>query len=291
VTPFDEFAAAKTRVAESASVHPLTTVRIDGSAQHFLPVGNAWSRARYDGGFHLVPSRDGRLPSLTLVFVRSREGNTAAADPSELGGGDTDKHLIYEGLSRVAADAVMAGATTAAGEHVFFSVWHPEMVALRRELGLPRHPAQVVATGTGCIDIRTSRVFNVPDVPVYLLATSGACTRLAVPLRERPWVRVVAVEGDDLRGPLEALRAEFGIARISAVGGRTIATALLDGGLVGDVALTTTERSGGQPETPFYAGTRTLPLKPIVTKRSTDPDAPFLFEHLEVVRATDTHSG
>jgi hypothetical protein len=34
-----------------------------------------------------------------------------------------------------------------------------------------------------------------------------------------------------------------------------------------------------------------LPLKPIVIKRSTDPDALFLFEHLEVVRATDTHSG
>jgi riboflavin biosynthesis pyrimidine reductase len=153
---------------------------------------------------------------------------------------------------------------------------------VRDELGLRRHPAQVVATGTGRIDIRTSRVFNVPDVPVYLLATRGAYARLAVPLRERPWVRVVPVEGDDLRAPLEALHAQFGIARISAVGGRTMATVRLDAGLVRDVALTTTERSAGQPETPFYVGKRALLLKPIVTKRGTDPDAPFLFEHLEV---------
>jgi riboflavin biosynthesis pyrimidine reductase len=282
VTPFDGFAAAKTAVAASASLHPLTTIRVDAAAWHLPHVGNPWSRAKYDGGFHLVPPPDDRLPAITLVFVRSREGNTAAADLSELGGGDTDQHLIYEGLSRVAADAVMAGATTAAGEHVFFSVWHPEMVALRRELGLRRHPAQVVATGTGCIDIRTSRAFNVPDVPVYLLATHGACARLAVPLRERPWVRVVPVEGDDLRAPLEALRAQFGIARISAVGGRTIATALLDAGLVQDICLTTTERSAGRPGTPFYVGNRALALKPIVTKRATNPAAAFLFEHLAV---------
>jgi riboflavin biosynthesis pyrimidine reductase len=285
VTPFDDFAAARVRDAASASLHPMTTIRVGAAAQHLPHVGNAWSRAQYDGGFHLVPPTDDRLPAITLVFVRSREGNTGAGDPSELGGGDTDKHLIYEGVSRVAADAVMAGAATAAGEDVFFSVWHPEIVALRLELGLRRHPAQVVATGTGRIDIGTSRVFNVPDVPVCLLATRGAYARLAVPLRERPWVRVVPVEGDDLRAPLEALRAQFGIARISAVGGRTMATALLDAGLVRDVALTTTERSAGQPETPFYVGKRALPLKPIVTKRSTDPDAPFLFEHLVVGRA------
>jgi hypothetical protein len=43
---------------------------------------------------------------------QSRDGNTGAADPSTLGGGNTDLHLIYEGLSRVDADAVMAGAAT-----------------------------------------------------------------------------------------------------------------------------------------------------------------------------------
>jgi riboflavin biosynthesis pyrimidine reductase len=279
---FDAFAAAKTRDAEAARIHPLETLRADAASENLPEIGNAWTRALYDGGFYLVPSPDDGLPAVSLVFVQSREGNTGADDPADLGGGDADKHLIYEGLSRVAADAVMAGATTAGGEDVFFSVWHPELVALRAELGLPRHPAQVVATGTGCIDIGSSRVFNVPEVPVYLLATPRACARLGAELRERPWVRVVPIVGDDLGPPLEALRQEFGIQRISAVGGRMTATALLDAGLVQDICLTTTERSAGQPDTPFYVGKRLLALKPLVTKRATDPAAPFLFEHFGV---------
>jgi len=52
------------------------------------------------------------------VFVQSRDGNTGARDPSSLGGGDTDKHLIYEGLSRVASDAVVAGAETIRGGNI-----------------------------------------------------------------------------------------------------------------------------------------------------------------------------
>jgi hypothetical protein len=31
----------------------------------------------------------------------------------------------------------------------FFSVWHPELVALRESLGLSRHPAQVVVSKRG----------------------------------------------------------------------------------------------------------------------------------------------
>jgi hypothetical protein len=38
----------------------------------------------------------------------------------------TDKHLIYEGLSRAAADAVLAGAATVRAGDIVFSVWHPE---------------------------------------------------------------------------------------------------------------------------------------------------------------------
>ena len=69
-----------------------------------------------------------RRPACHLVFVQSRDGNTGARDPSLLGGGDTDKHLIYEGLSRVAADAVLSGAETIRGGHLVMSVWHPELV-------------------------------------------------------------------------------------------------------------------------------------------------------------------
>ncbi len=285
--PFDEFAAEKRREADAARIHPLSTVTRDPSVAQLQAVGNDWTRRLYDGDFHLLPPPAER-PAVSLVFVRSRDWNTAADDPSELGGGDTDKHLIYEGLSRVAADAVMAGAATAAGEDLFFSVWHPELVALRAALGLPRHPAQVVVTGTGTIDVRRSRVFNVPEVPAFVLATPPARERLGFSLRERPWVRVVPITGE-LRPALEVLRSAFGIQRISAVGGRTTASALIDEGLIQDVCLTTTERVAGQPGTPFYIGKQSLALRPIVAKQSTDPEAPFLFEHLML--ATSSQSG
>ena len=105
------------------------------------------------------------VTNLSLAFVQSRDGNTEAADPGEFGAGATDKHLIYEGLSRVAADAVLVGAGTVHPE-AFFSVWHPELIALRESLGFPRHPAQVVVSKRGHVDL-ASLLFNVPDVPVF----------------------------------------------------------------------------------------------------------------------------
>ena len=109
---FRQFAERKTREAERALIHPLITVADRSAGRNLLAVGNAWTRRNYDGDFHLcrIP---GESPAVSLVFVQSREGNTAADNPEDLGGGAADKHLIYEGLSRVAADAVLAGAATA----------------------------------------------------------------------------------------------------------------------------------------------------------------------------------
>lgn len=282
---FAELAATKIARAAAANIYPLRTVDRRASQDSLLSVGNDWTRALYDGDFHLSHATDSRRPAVSLVFVQSGDGNTVADDPECLGGGDTDKHFLYEGLTRVAADGVMAGARTAGGEQVFFSVWHPELVSLRASLGLPRHPAQIVATGTGCIDVSRSLVFNVPGVPVYVLAEPGACERLEAEVRLRPWVKMIPIDQDHLAAGFEVLRRKYGIERISAVGGRTIATALLDQRLVQDIYLTTTTRPGGEPSTPFYAGKRPPRVDPVVGKRCTDPDAPFLFEHLAVSAA------
>jgi riboflavin biosynthesis pyrimidine reductase len=316
VPDFESFVARKTREAARASIRGLVTID-DRSGRHSVEtIGNAWTRQLYDGPFHLlgaatVPlkrhttarlnpdstrplsgpigsgfapsgSLTSELPCISLVFVQSKDGNTGTDNPEELGGGATDKHLIYEGLSRVAADAVLAGATTAAGEDVFFSVWHPELVALRASLGLPRHPTQVVVTGRACINPDTALLFNVPDVPVIVVGSVYACGVLARAAASRRSMALVPMEGNDLRPALRRLRAAFGIQRISCIGGRTTATALLDAGLVQDICLTTTVRTAGEPETPFYAGQKPPAWEPIVRKRGMDPDGPILFEHLAV---------
>ena len=127
----------------------------------------------FDGPFYLSPAPPGDLPAANLVFVRSRDGDTVADNPSTLGGGEADKHLIYEGLSRVAADGVLSGAATIRGSELVLSIWHPELVALRASLGMPRHPAQIVATSRG-LDLDDGLMFNEPALRVLMItATAG----------------------------------------------------------------------------------------------------------------------
>lgn len=130
---FQHFAARKTREAATASIERLSTTfdRRDDSRVH--GIGNDWSRLHYGGEFGLVRP-GGQQTAVSLVFIQTKDGNTGGPDPSAFGGGATDLHLIYEGLSRVAADAVLAGAGSVHRD-AFFSVWHPNLVALRASLG------------------------------------------------------------------------------------------------------------------------------------------------------------
>jgi riboflavin biosynthesis pyrimidine reductase len=272
---FERFVADKTRAAAGAALAQYVT-EVDSRQDNALVVGNAWSMRLFDGPFYLSPPRSTLRPSCSLVFVRSADGNTGAADPGTLGGGETDKHLIYEGLSRAAADAVLAGAETVRGTDLILSVWHPEMVHLRTSLGLPRHPVQIVATIRG-IALDEALLFNVPEVPVVLLTSSAGADHMKDAVRARPWVTLLRMETpEDLPDAFERLRSR-GISRVSCVGGRTLASHLLAAHLVDDVYLTTAARAGGEPGTP-------LPMpgqsRVIVRKHGTGTDTGVVFEHL-----------
>ena len=273
---YPAFAAEKGRAALESSVGHLITEELR-TGDGLINIGNAWTRDHFDDGFWMSPvPRD--FPAVSLVFVQSREGNTAADNPSDLGGGDTDLHLIYEGLSRAAADAVLAGAATASGR-VFFSVWRPEIIALRESLGLPRHPAQVVLTREGHLDLDATLLFNVPSVPVFIVAGERALDRVARPAAERPWITLMPLEHEDLRTSIARL-SEYGIRRISAIGGATTASALIDAGVVQDLYLTTSAVTAGVEGTPFYTGPAQVRRRLIVRKRSgADVQPPIVFEH------------
>jgi riboflavin biosynthesis pyrimidine reductase len=241
-----------------------------------VPIGNAWSREFYDGPFYVFAAPPDR-PAISLVFVQSRNGNTGADDPADLGGGPTDKHLLYEGLSRVAADAVLAGASSV-GRNVLFTTHQPELVALRLELGFPRHPTQMVISNAGHLDL-SARLFSTPDVPVIILA-GKQCERTIKPqLHDRSWITMVPI-GDSLAGALAAVRRDHGIGRISAIGGRVTATSLVDAGLVQDLYLTTSAIDAGEPDTPWYVGEKFPKLAVIAKKREVTARLPLLFEHL-----------
>jgi riboflavin biosynthesis pyrimidine reductase len=281
VTRFETYGERREKEAVSAVLSGFYTIEDVPAGYGLVAIGNDWTRRCFDGDFYRV--RDGRAdrPFISLVFVQSCNGNTVADNPSTLGGGNTDKHLIYEGLSRVDADAVLAGAATARSERIVFSVWHPELVDLRRSLGHRRHPAQVVVTDSGNLPIERGLMFEEPTLPVYLVTKSSVVPALRARLRDRPWVDVVdAGERLSLPAAMRYLR-EKGLRVISAIGGRHTATALLGDGLISEIYLTTSPIEAGEPNTPFYEGPP-LNLSRALLKAGQGPEEGVKFEHFIV---------
>jgi 5-amino-6-(5-phosphoribosylamino)uracil reductase len=275
---FQKYCRRKEELATGARPAGFATVRQGLPPPHALVVENAWTRTCFDGPFYVSRPASPAHPAVSLVFVQSLDGNTGADDPATLGGGETDLHVIYEGLSRAAADAVLAGATTARGEEIVFSVWHPQMVELRLELGKTRHPAQIVVTNGRDLPLDTALMFTTPAFGVWLIAPSSVAARLRERLSARPWIGVIdAGEPLSLAPALRELRGR-GVEYISAIGGRRTATALIDEGLVQDVYLTTAPKSGGQPNTPFYEGAP-LSLHPVLEKHGRGSETGVRFEH------------
>ena len=182
------------------------------------PIASVWTAALFDGPFFESPSRDPALPAINTVFVQSADRNTGTRNPAGLGGGETDTHLIYEGLSRVRADAVLTGATTIRGSQTIFGVWHPELARLREQFALPRYPAQIVATLQRPAGIESELLFNVPEVRVFILTTAAddrQTARRATAMDHRPG-RVRAHRLADARKRCARTMAR----RISCIGGR-----------------------------------------------------------------------
>ena len=273
---FDAFVDNKTADAVKGRPAGFAT-EFDRASGDLSAIGNAWSRQLFDGPFYLSPVPSPTRPACSLVFVQSKDGNTGARNPASLGGGDTDTHLIYEGLSRVGADAVLAGAETIRGGDVVFSVWHPELVELRASLGKPRHPIQIIATLRG-LDLDHGLLFNVPEIQVVVITLGDGAHLMRPALASRPWITpVVMQQPTDLPWAFERLR-ELGIERISAVGGRRIAAQMIDAGLVQDVYLTTSPKTGGEPDTLFYP--RPLNGEVIVRKLGRGNEAGVIFEQV-----------
>jgi riboflavin biosynthesis pyrimidine reductase len=280
---FSAFAARKTTAAVTAHIPGYLTTESHGDDLGLRSIANKWTSDRFDGPFFESDTSDPALPAVNTVFVQSADGNTGAQNPMELGGGLTDKHLIYEGLSSVHAHAILTGASTIRGEQMVMAIWHPELVALRTALGLERYPVQVVATRSGDLDVESALLFNVPDLRVFILTNDTGARSLERHLEQRPWIRVLSGghQSDVVEG-LKTLRAGHGITRVSCIGGRTLTTQLIDAGVVQDIYLTTSPTPGGEPNTPFYTAAQPLNTTLVVRKAGRDEEAGVTFQHLRL---------
>ena len=277
------FVDQKTTAAVTARIPGYLTTESNGAELGLRSIANAWTSERFDGPFFESEPANPALPAVNTVFVQSSDGNTGAENPMDLGGGLTDKHLIYEGLSSAHADAILTGASTIRGAQMVMAIWHPELVALRTALGLERYPVQVVATRSGDLDIESALLFNVPELRVFILTDETGAERLEPHTRRRPWIQVLSGgrESNVIAG-LKTLRADHGIARVSCIGGRTLTTQLIDAGVVQDLYLTTSPEPGGDPNTPFYTGAQTLTTTLVVSKAGRDVETGVRFEHLRL---------
>ena len=285
---FEELNKRKIARAVSSKIAGFRSVK-DNTANFSLSkiAGNDWTRLLFEGPFYCSSPIGGKMPLVTAVFVQSKNGNTdtESGNPGDLGGGETDLHLVYEGLSRIDADAVMAGANTIRGSGIVFGVWHPELSKIRRQIE-PNFifPAQIIVSASGNLDLDNDLIFNLPDIQVYIITTDKGAESLAnrPGAHRRGWVRVISTGSTiDFRTAFQNLSRSAEINKISVVGGRTTVSELFDQGLISDLYLTTSPVECGKPNTPFYVGKKGLPPSRLVLKKEgLGKEKGVIFEHL-----------
>ena len=100
-TRFAAFVDRKITAAVTARIPGYVTTESNGAALGLRSITGGWASERFDGPFFESEASNPALPAVNTVFVQSSDKNTGAQNPMALGGGLTDKHLIYEGLSSV----------------------------------------------------------------------------------------------------------------------------------------------------------------------------------------------
>ena len=120
-------------------------------------------------------------------------------------------------------------------------------------------------------------MFNLPDLRVIVITVPTAAADMAGELRHRPWIETIVMPDATALGAAFGMLRARGVERVSVIGGRTVARALIDAALVQDLYLTTAAKAGGDPETPLYPGPLHGAL--IVRKRGTGADEGLVFEH------------
>jgi len=265
---FQEYCRRKEEAAMAAALAGFTTIAEEAGGADLLSFGNAWTRRLFDGDFHRSAGPvSPELPSVSLIVTE--EGTL----------GTTVPHLLHEGLTRVDADAVLGGIGEPVSTDQICSVWHPELVKLRTERGLPRHPVQVLVTNSCEVPFERCLRFHEPSLPVIVVTRSSMVATARARLRQSPWVDVIGA-GDplDLRAALTQLR-DRGMAVVSAVGGRRIATTLLDAGLVTDLYITVREPGSAASALSFYNGPPVVRRR-LLSKAGRGQEGAVRFEHL-----------
>ena len=138
---------------------------------------------------------------------------------------------------------------------------------------------QVLVTNSCDVPFERCLLLQEPSLQVIVVTRASLVRTARARLREYPWVEVIgAGEPLDLRAALTQLR-DRGMAVVSAVGGRRLATSLLDAGLVTDLYVTVREPASAASALSFYNGPP-LVRRRLLTKAGRGSEGGIRFEHL-----------
>ena len=208
---FDAFAARKRKAAETARLPGYTTVAADDTGGAGLePIASPWTAALFDGPFFETPSPDPALPGSQYGVRAGRGREHRHAKP-----GESRRRGQRHAPDLRGAVARARGCRPDRREPPFTAArWSsasgtPSWCACAEDLGLPRHPAQIVATRSGRLGIASELLFNVPEVPVFILTTAPGAAALNPRVEARPWITVL-VSGARRASPRRAEDAARG---------------------------------------------------------------------------------
>ena len=266
---YKEYVQRETEVA-SRKVLPMRTIA-ELETREFPEVLPHRIRAIYDGHFYApLPSTPDR-PYGTVVFASTLNGKVTFAEPKDIQATFTD-YYFYRELSKVFTDAVIAGAETVRGspdqERFTMSMYDPELIAFRtRVLQKPRHPLQVVITGSGNIAVEKEYIFSLPEFKVLVFTTARGQAVLSAHRFDKENVRIVSMgERIDFRTIPEILQNEYAVERMLLIGGASVATQFIDAGVIDEMFITSANTLGHGNARTFYEGKQTLEMRTVSLK-------------------------
>ena len=138
---------------------------------------------------HFRLPQAGSLPYIFSNFVTTLDGVVSLRTRGHANGGDISgfnaQDRMVMGLLRAVADVVIVGSGTLAADSQ--QVWTPEGICpelapeygqLRKALGKSEPPLNVIASGSGSLDLRLP-VFSSGQVQVMIITTTAGAKRLA----------------------------------------------------------------------------------------------------------------
>jgi riboflavin biosynthesis pyrimidine reductase len=211
---------------------------------------------RLYGGDLYFPEPHSNRPYVIANFVETIDGVVSFRIPggAEISGGSAEDRFVM-GLLRSVSDAVLIGSGTLHGDpgHVRIPAFiYPEAkdlyAELRRKLGKPPLPLNVVLTASGKIDL-DEPTFHTEGLPTAIVTTKEGASRIASDQGDISHITVRSTGEAVSTTPaavLKILADEFGIRLLLHEGGPTTFGQFLAANMIDELFLTLASQIAGR---------------------------------------------